>query len=104
MYKTKISFNFLYKVIFIVLLVKCDDKIEQFKQGNFIDTKEINVKKELVKRDLSVKNPLKLIGKCLTDSECKQYEYCDHHRYGIGECKAGIKKLNILFKSRTPNV
>ena len=47
---------------------------------------------ELVERDFAANNPLKFLGKCLTDSECKQQEYCDHHRFGIGECKIGIKQ------------
>lgn len=42
------------------------------------------------KRDLGSKNPLKFIGKCLSDSECKKNEYCDHHGINpFGSCKAG---------------
>jgi hypothetical protein len=45
---------------------------------------------ELIERDLSASNPLKFLGKCFTDSECKKQEYCDHHRFGFGECKIGM--------------
>ena len=74
----------------MALLVQCN--ANEFKQSSEL--------KDVVKRDLSVKNPLKFLGKCLTDSECKQYEYCDHHRYGIGECKAGILNRFIDLKNR----
>lgn len=39
---------------------------------------------------LGVKNPLKAFGKCISDSECKSNEFCDHTGINpIGDCKIG---------------
>ena len=35
-------------------------------------------------------NPLKFLGKCLQDKECKPIEYCEHQGINpIGSCKIG---------------
>jgi len=39
---------------------------------------------------LGVKNPLKFLDKCITDSECKPNEYCDHKGVNpFGKCAVG---------------
>lgn len=75
----------LFAIIFPIIIAgsRSSDDYLDYTEDQQVDIRVLNA----VKRELG--NPLKLFGKCLTDSECKNFEYCDHHRMGFGECKAG---------------
>lgn len=53
----------------------------------------------LSKRDLGSKSPLKFFGKCISDSECKPNEYCEHSGINpFGSCKIGKEnKQSCVF-------
>ncbi|CAF0893184.1 unnamed protein product [Brachionus calyciflorus] len=62
-----------------------------FGQNSSTNETEIEYKEN---RPTNLINPLKFLGKCISDHECKSYEYCDH--IGInpfGSCKEG-RELN----------
>lgn len=48
-----------------------------------------------------IKNPLKLFGKCVTDSECEYNQYCDHNGINpIGACKIGFEDRQACMLDR----
>ena len=50
----------------------------------------IEIDNKVNKTSLSMQNPLKLMGKCISDHECKTHEYCDHTGINpFGSCKQG---------------
>lgn len=45
---------------------------------------------ERLNRQKRLNNPLKMLGKCISDHECEPQEYCDHNGINpIGSCKLG---------------
>jgi hypothetical protein len=68
-----------YLTLFIIFLVF----IRTNTAGNYKEDFKI------VRRSL-INNPFKLLGKCISDHECKPIEYCDHNGINpIGSCKVG---------------
>ncbi len=46
---------------------------------------------------LSSQNPLKLLGKCISDSECEANEFCDHTGLNpIGKCQSNLQSIQVF--------